>query len=134
MHSLSKMAAISYFPSIHDSTTENKEIWAPFDPKPEYLNSPGTTPAADPCIKDCRDGAHQNSSTAQEVGAPAAWTTSGCLTAPGYRPLDAFSATAEDPGSASWGDADEICELLIRLKEIELRDMIGETSGIPQCK
>lgn len=123
------MAAVRYFPSIHDDTTENMKIWAPFDPKPKQLNSQNISSTSDSSDKDCKTGADQNSSTSQQVEAKAAWKTLS-----EYRPLDVFSVTAEDPGSASWSEAEEICELYIRLKEIELCNMIGETSGIPECK
>lgn len=134
MHSPSKMAAVRYFPSIHDNTTKNPKIWAPFDPKPKQLNSRNITSTTDSSNKDCKTGADQNSSTSQQVESKAAWNTLGCLAVSEYQPLDVFSGTAEDPGSASWSEAEEICELYIRLKEIELCNMIGETSGIPECK
>lgn len=134
MHSLSNMAAVTYFPSIHDRTTGDKTIWAPFYLKSTQLNSHISSTAGSSCSNGMSDGVDRNSSTTQQVGAPAAWTTSGHLSMSDYQPLDAFRVTAEDPGSAPWGEEDEICELLIRLKEIELRDMIRETSGILQCK
>ncbi len=129
MHSLSKMAAVRYFPSIHDNTSDNMKIWA-FEPKPKQLNSQNISYTS----HSCKTGADQNSSASQQVEAKPAWKTSRCLAASEYRPLDVFSGTAEDPGSASWSEAEEICELLIRLKEIELCNMMGETSGIPECK
>lgn len=66
------------------------------------------------------------------TGAPAAWTSTGCLSVSRYRPLDAFGATAEDPGPAPWSEEEETCELLKRLKEIELLNMVEETPGAPQ--
>lgn len=129
MHSLSKMAAVRYFPSIHDNTSENKTIWAHVYDKPQQLNSWTTSSATDSSNRDA--GANQTSSTNQQTGAKAAWLT---LAVPDYQPLDVFSVAAEDPGPVSWSEADEICELTIRLKEIELCDMITETSGIPECK
>ncbi|KAL7387394.1 hypothetical protein ABVT39_022780 [Epinephelus coioides] len=128
------MAAARYFPSIHDKTAENKKTWALFDPKPTQLNFLTSSSSTDSFNKDCKAGANHNSSTSQQVEAKAAWTASGCLAVPDYQPLEVFSMTAEVPGSASWSEEDELCELNIRLKEIELRNMIGDTPGIPQCK
>ena len=128
------MAGARYFPSIHDNTQENKDIWAYFRPQPKQpysLNISSTTKLSN---KDRNAGASQNSSTTQQIGATAAWPTLGHLAVPDYQPLDVFSVPAEDPGPASWNEEEEMCELLIRLKEIELCDMIGETSGIPQRK
>ncbi|GAA6227894.1 uncharacterized protein C11orf91 homolog isoform X1 [Lates japonicus] len=135
MRFLGKMAAaVRFFPSIHDNTTDNNEIWAPFDPKLNQPNTLKNTSAADSSKKDFGDGDDQNSSTSQmEAEAPAAWMTSGCLRVPDYQPLDAFSATApEDPGPAPWSEEEEICELLIRMKELELLRMMGEPPGILQ--
>lgn len=129
MHSLSKMAAVRYFPSIHDNTSENKTIWAPVYDKPKQLNSWTTSSTKDSSNKDA--GANKTSSTTQQTGAKAAWLT---LAVPDYQPLDVFSVTAGDPDPVSWSEEDEICELAIRLKEIELCNMIRETSGIPECK
>lgn len=114
MRSLCKMAAVTYFPSIHDNTTDNKKIWALFYPKQPKCDRSG--------------------SAFQRVHAEAAWTPWGRLAVPDYQPLDAFSATAEDPGSASCGEAEEVCELSIRLKEIELRNMMEETPAVPECE
>lgn len=132
MHSLSKMAAINYFPSIHDKTTKN--IWTSFDPKPKRLHLLTTSSATKSSNMTFNAGAGQNSSTAQQAEGRAPWTTSGRLAVIDYQPLDVFGGTTEDPGSASWSEAEELCEVLIRLKEIELCNMIGETSGIPECK
>lgn len=55
----------------------------------------------------------------------------GGLTAPAYRPLEVFGGTAEGPGSAPCSEADDICELCIRLKEIELCGMMREAPGVP---
>lgn len=112
------MAAFSYFRSLHDN------IWTPFDPKPKWLH-PLTIASAK--HTSFMSGNGQKSSTAQRAEAQAPRTTSGHLAASGY-------LTAEDPGPASWSEAEELCELLIRLKEIELCNMIGETSGIPERK
>ncbi|TKS79393.1 hypothetical protein D9C73_014377 [Collichthys lucidus] len=129
MHSLSKMAAARYFPSIHDNTSENETIWAPVYDKPQQLNSWTTGSTKDSSTNDA--GANKTSLTTQQTRAKAAWLT---LAVPDYQPLDVFSVTAGDPGPVSWSEEDEICELAIRLKEIELCDMIRETSGIPECK
>ncbi|TKS79422.1 hypothetical protein D9C73_014348 [Collichthys lucidus] len=128
MHSLSKMAAARYFPSIHDNTSENETIWAPVYDKPQQLNSWTTGSTKDSSTNDA--GANKTSLTTQQTRAKAAWLT---LAVPDYQPLDVFSVTAGDPGPVSWSEEDEICELAIRLKEIELCDMIRETSGIPEC-
>lgn len=131
MHSLRKMAAVNYFPSIHDNTSENKNIWTLIQHNPRQPHHLIITADSS---KNFSNGAHRNRSLTQQVEAPAVWTTLGCLAVPDYQPLDTFSVTAEDPGSASWSEAEDICELSIKLKEIELRNMIGETFGIPQCK
>ncbi|XP_035526770.1 uncharacterized protein C11orf91-like [Morone saxatilis] len=125
------MAAVRYFPSIHDKTTANKKIWAPFIPKPKQqivLPISSTTGSS----KNWNAGVDNNSSTTQWVNAKTPWMTLGCLAVPDYQPLGVFTGTAEYPGPASSGEAEEICELCIRMKEIELCNMIGETSGIPE--
>lgn len=118
--------------SIHDKTMENKKIWAPFHPQPQQLNSGTMRFPTDSSKKDCNASADQNSSTPQQTGAKAA--TSGCLAVSDYQPLDIFSATAEDPGSASWSEAEEMCDVFIRMKEIELSNMIEESSATPECE
>lgn len=134
MQCRSKMAAVTYFPSIHDKTTGDETIWAPIDLKSQKLHSHVTSTAGS-SGNSRSNGVDRKSSATQQAGAgPAAWTTPGCLSVSDYQPLDAFSVTAEDPGAASWSEEEEICELLIRLKEIELCSMLGETSGILQCK
>ncbi|XP_026230711.1 uncharacterized protein C11orf91 homolog [Anabas testudineus] len=125
------MAAVTYFPSIHDETTGDTTMWAPFYLKSKQLSS-RVTSAAGSSSNSRTDGDDRNSSTTQQVGAPAARTTSGGLLVSDYQPLEAFCATAEDPGPGSWSEDDEICELLIRLKEMELCSMIGESRGLPQ--
>lgn len=134
MPSLSKMAAVSYIPSIHDKTAENKNIWAHFHPEPRQLNSLTKWSTTDSFNEDYKDGAEPNSAASLRVEAGAALTTLSCLAVPAYRPLDAFSVTAEDPGPAPWSEADDICKVSIRLKEIELCNMMEETPGIPECK
>jgi len=56
------------------------------------------------------------------------------LTVPDYQPLEVFSAAAEDLGTASWSEADEICELCIRLKEFELHEMMQDAPKIQESK
>ncbi len=127
------MAAFRPFPSIHDKTSDNKKIWTHFYLKPKQLN-PLTSFTTDSAKKDCNGGAYQVRSTTPQAGAEAPWKTLGCLSVSDYQPLDVFSVTAEDSATASWSEADEMCELYIRLKEIELCDMIGDKPGIPKCK
>lgn len=133
MPSLSKVA-VSSMPSIYDYTMEKKKIWAPFHPQPKQLNSVTMRFTTDFSKKDCGASADPNSSTTLQTTAKAAWKTSGCLTVSDYQPLDVFSPTAEDPGSASWSEAEEMCDVLIRKKEVELCNMMEETSGIPECE
>lgn len=122
MFSLSKMAAVKYFPSIHNKT-DNKKTWPFFDPAPNQKNSLPIGSRNDCSANNLNDGADQ------QLEAPAAWKTSNILPVPDYQPLDVFSAAEEDPTVASWSEADDICELCIRLKEIELCNMIGETTS-----
>ena len=130
MHSLNKMAALRYFPSIHDKTAENKPaiIWAYFDPQPIRLSSLTIGSTLNYINKGCNVNGGQLGSNARQVGADPAWTTSGCLAAPGYDALDVFGVTAEDPGSVSGSEEEEKLETLIRMKEMELGNMIGGTS------
>ncbi|KAJ8416263.1 hypothetical protein AAFF_G00382850 [Aldrovandia affinis] len=52
-----------------------------------------------------------------------AWPNTGRLTVPEYRPLEFYCPPT---GPAIWSEGDEICELGIRLKEIELLTLMGE--------
>lgn len=124
MHSLNKMAALRYFPSIHDKTTENKTaiIWAYFEPQPIRLSSLTFRSTSNYFNKGRNANGGQLGSNTRQVGAEAA------RTAPGYDPLDVFGVTAEDPGSVSESEEEEKLETLIRMKEMELSNMIGGTS------
>lgn len=143
------MAAIRYFPSIHDDNkAEKKDMWHCFEVKLKRLSSAArknrvAAAAEASSVKAGADTTKTGSDDAQQLQAssPAASTTTttttrwGCLVPPEYQPLNAFSATAaEDPGSTSQSEDDEMCELLIRMKELELLSIIGETPFIPQCK
>lgn len=143
MHSLTKMAAVNYFPSIHDKVAETKDTWHRFDLKPKQLSFQRTTAAAaaaEAFGKARAQSVHRRTRSEdppQQLQAPAASTatTWGCLVLPDYQPLDAFSApAAEDLGSVSQSEEDEMCELLIRMKELELCGIMGETPVISQCK
>lgn len=139
MHSLTKMAVVNYFPSIHDKVAETKDTWRRLDLKPNQLSFQRTTPAAEAFGKARAQCVHRRtgSEDPQQLQAPAASaaTAWGCLVPPDYQPLDAFSATAaEDLGSASQSEEDEMCELLIRMKELELCGIMGETPVISQRK
>lgn len=59
--------------------------------------------------------------------AAADWEPSRDLQVSDYQPLDVFGVKAEDPGPASWIEADGILTLLIKLKETELFRMMEET-------
>ncbi|KAI3374229.1 hypothetical protein L3Q82_006079 [Scortum barcoo] len=98
MHSLSNMAAVRYFPSIHDNSTENVKIWPVFDGRPKQLNSRNVGSTSHFYNRPWRAG--QSSSASRRV--EAAWSTLGCPAASEYRPLNVFGATAEDPSPASW--------------------------------
>ncbi|KAM3605267.1 uncharacterized protein V6R79_023227 [Siganus canaliculatus] len=105
-------------------------MWSMFDLEPGQ-KPPTTTSAAGSYSSD---GSPQGSSSIKQVEAKAVWTAVGCLAVPDYRPLDVFSGSAELPGSASWDEAEEQCELSIRLKEFELCDLIGETPVPPKSE
>uniref|UniRef100_A0A3Q3E2F0 Uncharacterized protein n=1 Tax=Labrus bergylta TaxID=56723 RepID=A0A3Q3E2F0_9LABR len=118
-----KMAAVGYFPSIHDNSPENRNIWTPYE---SFTSSSAG--------KGCRLDAFQNSFSSQHVEDTGLSKKLACLAAPDYQPLDVFVRTAEGPRSASCSNAEEICELSIKLKEIELCNMMKETPDIPQSK
>lgn len=130
MHSLGKMAAISYFPSIYDKTRQN-DIWALFASKPKLQTTRSATNSSNMTFNA---GAGQNSSITPNAEAHASCMTLRSLGVSGYQPLDVFGGTAVDHGSTSRSEAEELCELLIKLKEIELCNMIGETGDIQECK
>ncbi|KAK5919976.1 hypothetical protein CgunFtcFv8_023822 [Champsocephalus gunnari] len=122
------MAAGRYFPSIHDERADNKNIWTYLDLKTEQLNSRPIS-FTNACFnKGCKDG--KTHSTALQDDAKADWR--GSLAVADYRPLDVFSSSAVDPGSTSWSEDDDMCEINIRLKEIELRDVVEEPLCIPE--
>uniref|UniRef100_A0A665XE13 Uncharacterized protein n=1 Tax=Echeneis naucrates TaxID=173247 RepID=A0A665XE13_ECHNA len=133
---LCRMAAVIYFPSIHDKEAESQKIWPQFDSEPKELAPLRRTSAADSLNQEGHHAVGPNySSTARQPDAPPALTPSGCVSVSDYRPLEAFGApAAEEPGPAEWTEEDEICEHLIRLKEIELLAMMGETFGILKRK
>lgn len=127
MHSLDKMAAIGYFPCIYDKSRQN-DIWALFASKPKLR----TTSSASNMTFNA--GAGQNSSLTQKAEAHATWMTLSSLAVSDYQPLEVFGGTAVDPGSTPRSEAEELCELLIKLKETELCNMIGETCHIQERK
>lgn len=124
------MAAANYFPSFHDRTEGNK-LWPSFGLKPKQTNA---ATRRDPSTKSFTGGVDQNRSTAPQVEATAASAAWSCLPVSDYRPLDAFSVTAEGSGWTPWSEEDDICQLLIRMKEIELCDMIEERSRTTESK
>ena len=62
---------------------------------------------------------------------PDSW--SGILAAQEYQPLEVFSPGAGGP-SARWSEEDDICELDIRLKEIELVTLMGDSFDTVRCR
>lgn len=133
MHSLGKMAAIRYFPSYYDKTRQN-DIWAPFACKPKLWTISSATNSSN---RTFNAGAGQNSSSlliTQRAEAHTTWMTVSSLAVSDYQPLEVFGGTSVDPGSTSRSEAEELCELLIKMKEIELCNMMGETSGNKECK
>lgn len=124
------MATVKFFPSIHDNTAENKRIWAPL-----YLIKTQLSSSANSLNEDLNAGASQvKTASSLQVEAEGPGQMFGCWTVSDYRPLDVFGVTAEDPGSASWSEEDEMCELYIRMKEIELCNMMRDSPGVPLCK
>ncbi|KAL3055648.1 hypothetical protein OYC64_018344 [Pagothenia borchgrevinki] len=124
------MAAGRYFPSIHDKRADNKSIWTYLDLKTEQLNSLPISSTKAFFNKGCKDGTGKKHSTTLQEDAKADWW--GSLAVSDYRPLDIFSSSAVDPGSTSWSEEDDMCEINIGLKEIELRDMVEEPLCIPE--
>nr|XP_008286106.1 PREDICTED: uncharacterized protein LOC103361720 [Stegastes partitus] len=115
------MANVRYFPSV-DDLMESKAIWPFFDPQPHQIKFKSFS------TKNFVAGADQHMSATEQVEPPAAWKTSSPVGVADYQPLKAFSVAArEDGGLTSWSEADDICELSIRMKEIELCNMMGVT-------
>lgn len=118
------MSDFKYLPSVHD---EN-EIWVLFDAKLKAIKSLPVVSRRDFCREN--GGVDHSCSTTQEAKPPATCQASNLLEGPDYRPLDAFSAAPQDHGSAMWSETDEICELSVRLKEIELCEMMQDAPQI----
>lgn len=125
------MAAISYFPSFYDKTRQN-DIWALSASKPKLWT---TSSAANSSNMTFSPGAGQNSSISHKAEEHVAWRTLSSLAVSDYQPLEVFGGPAEvDPGSTSRSEAEELCEVLIKLKETELCNLLGETCDIQECK
>ncbi|KAK5860389.1 hypothetical protein PBY51_021870 [Eleginops maclovinus] len=120
------MAASRYFPSIHDMRADNKSIWTHLDLRPEQLNLLTISFTEAFLNKGCKVGASKKTSTTLQDEANAASMKCSSLAVSDYQPLDFFSSTAVEHGSTTWSEEDEMCEINIRLKEIELGNMMGE--------
>lgn len=67
------------------------------------------------------------------VAASRAWPDSDQLVLAEYQPLEVFSPSAGGPSTAR-SEEDDICELSIRLREIELHAMMGEAFDTLRCR
>lgn len=128
MPSLSKMAAPSRFPSIHDKTGENINIFGQFGHKLQQRYNFLAPRHQGVGLRLIR------SAPSQVRAEPLGPATLDCSPASDYNPLDAFASKAQDPDSTPWSEDEELCELLIKMKEIELSRMIEETPTAPACE
>ena len=131
------MNADMYFPSIHDDV----EMWPLFRPsessnaKPGKVNpiprgSAGEKYNSRPStVEHNTTSGPENSGTTQP-----SWSNRGPLVEPEYRPLVVFSPPAGGPRYPRSEQAAAVCELSIRLKEMELCHLIGELLDVPRCE
>nr|XP_015193824.1 PREDICTED: uncharacterized protein C11orf91 homolog [Lepisosteus oculatus] len=85
-----------YFPSLYDTATRNEDIWTNL-----FSN---------------RNDKERPVTSEQEP-----WPSS--LAVIKYQPLDFYCPPAGS--STAWSEVDDVCELAIRLKEIELLNLVG---------
>uniref|UniRef100_A0A4W4GG11 RGS domain-containing protein n=1 Tax=Electrophorus electricus TaxID=8005 RepID=A0A4W4GG11_ELEEL len=69
----------------------------------------------------------------ESIFEPQPWPVTKSLVTAEYRPFDVFSPPAEGP-SLPWSEADCICELSVRFKEIELFYQLVEDFDDKRCR
>ena len=109
-----------YFPSIHDNSNASADIWSTLIHNHATLH-----------LKLQQQQQQHRSVQRKPATVRPDW--SGILVAQEYQPLEVFSPGAVGP-SARWSEEDDICELDIRLKEIELVTLMGDSFDTRRCR
>ena len=126
-----------YFPSIHDDV----EMWPLFLPS-ESVNAklgkvnpiPRGSAGEKYYSRPSKDEHNTTSRPEDSSKSQPSWSKSGPLVEPEYRPLEVFGPPAGGPRYPRSEHASDVCELSIRLKEMELCSMIGELLDVPRCE
>ncbi|KAL7878458.1 hypothetical protein AOLI_G00094320 [Acnodon oligacanthus] len=96
---------MGFFPSRYDSPHVVEDVWG------------------SPCW---------NHSSALSLFEPRPWPETSRLLVAEYRPIEFYSPPLGDAADP-WSELDDICELYIRLKEIELLHQLGEEFDDRRC-